>query len=70
MDMFKNLNFSSKIVVCMGIYLVIFSQEVLVLILLGKAEPSTLIISTFAAFGVEGGVLGWIKHVKVKRGEK
>lgn len=60
---------TNKVLLFMGVYLVIFSQEVLLLIALGKAEPTTFIISTFAAFGVEGGFAAWIKNVKIKHGK-
>ena len=74
----NKLNFKAKLLVSMAIYLAIFTQECLYIFFQNSCEPSTLIISAFAAFGIEGGfcaileksnIYDWIK-LKVKNENK
>ena len=63
------LPFAKKMVLGVGIYLVIFTQEVLLLVLLGKAEPAILIGAVFGAGLGEFGILYWIRKDDKKKGE-
>ena len=65
----QKLPFAKKMVLGVAIYLVIFTQEVLLLVLLGKAEPAILIGSVFAAGVGEFGFLYWIRRDDKKKGE-
>lgn len=65
----QKLPFAKKMVLAVGIYLVIFTQEVLLLILLDKAEPAILIGAVFGAGIGEFGILYWIRRDDKKKGE-
>lgn len=61
------MKFRNKIVVGVAIYLVIFTQEVLLLSYLGHPEPAVLIGCVFGAGFGEWGLVAWVTNVKNKR---
>lgn len=63
------MKFRNKVIVGVAIFLFIFSQECLVLMWHGSAEPTALIAAVFGAGIGEFGILGWITTVKTKKGE-
>lgn len=58
----------SKVIVVFSVaYVSLFIIAVLVLSALMVYPPDALIYGTFAFFGAEAGILGWIKTSEVKR---
>lgn len=63
----KDGSFSKSVIMAIIVSVIIFTIAVLVVfVVTGGIEPSTLIISFYGFFGFECGVLGWIKSVKEK----
>ncbi len=64
----KKLKTMDLILLCLGIFLLIFVAICLVIFCItGGSEPSTLIGCVFAICGTECGVMAWIKNVKEKQ---
>ena len=60
------VNFTTKLLVCLFVFLFVFVQECLAIVFITGTEPATLIIAVFALCGLECGVMGWIKTTKEK----
>jgi hypothetical protein len=65
----KSGKYSKWILACMLIFLIIFVQECLYITLKTGTEPATIAALVFGFCGVEGGLMAWIKTVKVKGGK-
>jgi hypothetical protein len=64
------IGFSKVALICMLLFLAAFIAVCLFIIYRTGNEPSTLITCVFAFCGVEGGLMAWIKTVKVKSKRK
>ena len=62
------MKFSKKMVMGVAIFLVIFSQEMVLLSFLGKPEPVVTAGAVFTAGLGEFGFLSWMRSVDKKRG--
>jgi hypothetical protein len=62
--------YMKRVITGMLIFLFIFSQEVIFIMWKTGSEPSTLIASIFGFCGVEGGLMAWIKKLKIKRSKE
>lgn len=52
-------------------FLFVFTIAILVIfVITGGMEPTSLVIAVFGICGVEGGILGWIKNNKIKSSRK
>ena len=60
----------NKILALIGVSTVMFICVCFMFVWYGRAVPDSLIYSYFGAIGAEGFIMGWIKNVKEKRGEK
>lgn len=58
------------ILAVLGVFLLVFVVVMILLFIAYQSVPDTLIMSVFAACGLEGGVMGWIKTTKDKIREK
>lgn len=61
--------FSKKVVKLMLVFLLIYSISCLAIFAVKGSSPDTLTTCIFAFCGAEGGILGFIKVFKVKKGE-
>lgn len=61
------MKFRNKVVIGVAVYLVIFTQEILLLSYLGHAEPAVLIGCVFAAGFGEWGLVAWVTNTKNKK---
>lgn len=61
------MKFRNKVVIGVAIYLVIFTQEILLLTYLGNPEPGILIGCVFGAGFGEWGLIAWVTNVKNKK---
>lgn len=55
------------ILLLLGIFLALFTTAMIVIHCITGSTPDTLITCVFGICGVEGGVMGWIKTVKMKK---
>lgn len=63
---FLEINTMNTILVCMGLFLFVFTIAMIVIFIKYQAVPDTLITSVFACFGAEGGFMAVIKTAKLK----
>ena len=63
-------SFSSFLLVWVFIVINLFIAAVLFIFYKTSSEPTTLIIAVFGFFGVECGIMGWIKTNKDKEDQK
>lgn len=60
-------DFLKKVVVCLGLFLLIFTAIILLIfVLTGGSEPSTLIACVFAACLGEASICGLLKNTRTK----
>ncbi len=64
---FLEVNTMNAILVCMGLFLFIFTIAMTIIFIRYQAVPDTLITSVFACFGAEGGFMAVIKTAKLKK---
>lgn len=66
----KTMNTMNKILIIIGIALLAFTVEMIVLFKQYGTVPDTLITCVFAALTGELGVMGWIKTTKERQKER
>lgn len=60
-------NFLKKVIVCLGIFLLIFTVAIMIVfVITGGSEPSTLIACVFAACLGEASICGLLKNTRTK----
>ena len=69
-EAWKKMNFRSKILVSMLIYLAFLTQECLIMQCTTGLEPTTIIVSSFAAFSVQGGASAFIEKLHFDKPKK
>ncbi len=62
----KKIRMMDAILVFLFVCMVVFITTMIVVFLQMGSVPDTLIVSVFAFFGLECGVMGWIKTTKAR----
>lgn len=63
---FLEIKTMNTILICMGLFLFVFTIAMIIIFIKYQAVPDTLITSVFACFGAEGGFMAVIKTAKLK----
>lgn len=66
----KGMGTMDRILIVLGVFLLCFIVAMVVIFIKKDGIPDTLVQCVFAACGLEGGVMGWIKTTKERRQDR